>query len=567
MLLVEAPFEPLQRGRLAPALLKAELQQRGLGCDVEHLGHAFAALLGREEYGRLIGEVPPARARPRLGVRRGVVRLVDAGPRRLCQRRAEGPVAPPGDLVDLVLRARRLVAGFLLRSLAELDWPRYTVLGFSAPVGQTVASLAVAKAVKEHRPDVQVVLGGPAWHGVMGRRQLACFPFVDAACTGDGDDAFPAYCAWVATGCEGPSPRGLLLRGGVGRSQRRPPPSDDLDALPIPDYTDLYGALDRWGGDARGVQLAAEASRGCWWAARRPCAFCGLSGHTRRYRRKSAARILYELRAQDRRWQPWLIDLVDNVVPPVFLREVLPQLAVSPLTARLFFEARPELTRAELHLAARAGAHLQLGIESLSQHVLDLVGKGTDAGGNLRQLAWCRDEGVPVTWNLLHDVPGETARDYRKLRELLPLLRRLPPPGGRGPVEVQRFSRYFARPAELRPRRRPAGRGLPSRLPLQAGRPSRHRLPLRCRPGADDVLRPRPRAGACGVPPRAGRVAGGAPWRAWSGQARGGLRQQACGLLLRGGHPQQHEGRVRGRESTHRTPSLRRVHQAAPLAE
>ncbi len=284
MLLIEAPFEPLQRGRLAPALLKAELQQRGLGCDVEHLGHAFAALLGREEYGRLIGEVPPAALAPDWVFAEALFGSSTPAPGAYVSDVLRGRWRLPHDLVDLVVRARRLAAGFLLRSLAELDWPRYTVLGFSAPVGQTVAALAVAKAVKEHRPDVQIVLGGPAWHGVMGRRQLACFPFVDAACTGDGDDAFPAYCAWVATGCEGPSPRGLLLRGGVGRSQRRPPPSDDLDALPIPDYTDLYGALDRWGGDARGVQLAAEASRGCWWAARRPCAFCGLSGHTRRYR-------------------------------------------------------------------------------------------------------------------------------------------------------------------------------------------------------------------------------------------------------------------------------------------
>jgi len=448
VLLIEAPFEPLQRGRLAPALLKAELQQRGLGCDVEHLGHAFAALLGRDEYGRLIGEVPPAALASDWVFAEALFgpSASDAGAYVSDVLRSRWRL--PRDLVDLVVRARRLAADFVLRSLAEIDWHRYAVLGFSAPVGQTVAALAVARAVKQYRPDMRIVLGGPAWHGVMGRRQLAAFAFVDAACTGDGDDAFPAYCAWVVTGCEGPPPPGLLPRRGVGRSQRHLP-TDGLDALPIPDYTDLYRALDRWGGDSHGVQLAAEASRGCWWAARRPCAFCGLNGHTPRYRPKSAARILSELQEQDRRWRPWLIDLVDNVVPPAFLREVLPQLAESPLAAHLFFEARPELTRAQLRLVARAGAHLQLGIESLSQHVLDLVGKGTDAGGNLRQLAWCRDEGVPVTWNLLHDVPGETARDYRELRELLPTLRRLPPPGGRGPVEVQRFSRYFAGPASF----------------------------------------------------------------------------------------------------------------------
>ena len=449
MLLIEAPFEPLQRGRLAPALLKAELQQRGLRCDVEHLGHAFAALLGRSEYARLIREVPPGALALDWVFAEALFGTGVPAPRAYVADVLAGHWRLSGELVELVLRARGLVAGFLTRALLEIDWSRYTVLGFSALVGQAVSSLALAKAVKEAHPGVHVVFGGPAWHGVMGRRQLAEFLFVDAACEGDGDPVFPAYCLWLAAGCRGPRPAGLLLRssGGSGGQPPVSPSMSDLDALPTPDYTDFYRALALWGGDAGVAQLAAEASRGCWWAARRPCAFCGLNRPTRRYRPKSADRILIELRELDRRWQPWLIDLVDNVVPPAFLREVLPRLAASPLTARLFFEARPELTRAQLRLAARAGAHVQLGIESLSQHVLDLLGKGTDARLNVRELKWCRDEGVPVTWNLLHGIPGETARDYHQMRSLLPLLRPLPPPEGCGAVEVHRFSRYFSQPA------------------------------------------------------------------------------------------------------------------------
>ena len=448
-LLVEAPFEPLQRARLAPALLKAEVQQRGMPCDVEHLGQSFAALLGRSEYLRLLSELPPGSLALDWVFAEAVFGDSIPPPRAYVADVLAGDWRLPDELVELVLRARGLVAGFLRSALADIDWSRYTVLGFSASVGQTVASLAVAKVVKEAHPGAHVVFGGPAWHGLMGRRQLSEFHFVDAACEGDGDSTFPAYCLWLATGCRGPRPKGLLFPAPAGAGGRPPAPPSmaGLDALPTPDYTDFYRALGLWGGDTRVVQLAAETSRGCWWAARRPCAFCGLNGSSRRYRTKSADRIFSELQELDRRWQPWLIDLVDNVVPPAFLNAALPRLAAQPLNARLFFEARPELTRAELRLAARAGAHVQLGIESLSQHVLDLMRKGTEVAGNLRQLRWCRDEGVPVTWNLLHGVPGETADDYRELRRLLPALRRLPPPEGRGPVEVQRFSPYFDWPA------------------------------------------------------------------------------------------------------------------------
>jgi ribosomal peptide maturation radical SAM protein 1 len=449
-LLIEAPFEPLRRGRLAPALLKAELQLRGMACDVEHLGQAFAALLGREEYELLAGDVPPEALAPDWVFAEALFGAAVPAPEAYLGDVLRRRCRLSGELADLVLQARRLAAGFLRATLAEIDWSRYVVLAFSAPVGQTVAALALAKAVKARHPCIHIIFGGPAWHGVMGRRQLALFPFVDAACTGDGDLVFPAFCTWVATGSPGPAPRGILLRhgGGVPDGDDGDATVADLDVLPTPDYTDLYSALARRGADAGSVQLGAEASRGCWWGAGRPCAFCGLNGSALRYRQKSAARILTELRELDGRWQPWLIDLVDNVVAPAFLREALPLLAVSPLGARLFFEARPRLTRTEVRLAARSGAHVQLGIESFSQHVLDLVGKGTDVGGNLQQLRWCRDEGVPVTWNLLHDVPGETVGDYRDLRGLLPALRRLPPPESRGPVEVQRFSRYLSKPAD-----------------------------------------------------------------------------------------------------------------------
>ena len=44
---------------------------------------------------------------------------------------------------------------------------------------------------------------------------------------------------------------------------------------------------------------------------------------------------------------------------------------------------------------------IQPGIESLSDHVLKLMRKGTTALQNIQLLKWCREYGVQPEWNLL----------------------------------------------------------------------------------------------------------------------------------------------------------------------
>ena len=123
----------------------------------------------------------------------------------------------------------------------------------------------------------------------------------------------------------------------------------------------------------------------------------------------------------------------------------------------LSFESRPTLTESQVRLIAEAGATVQVGIESLSDHVLQLMNKGVRALENIRLLRWCRACGVALDWNLIFGVPGETDDDYANLIELLPALHYLQPPATSGPVSLDRFSPYHDEPGRygftnLRPR-------------------------------------------------------------------------------------------------------------------
>ena len=141
-----------------------------------------------------------------------------------------------------------------------------------------------------------------------------------------------------------------------------------------------------------------------------------------------------------------LVELVDNVVSPVFLREVLPELAADPLPARIFFEMRPEVTREDVRNIASAGAMVQVGIESLSDEVLVAMGKGSSALRNIRLLRWCAEEDVRPTWNVICSIPGETDAAYAFMLRLLPQLRHLRAPSVCTRMSLDRFSPFFEEP-------------------------------------------------------------------------------------------------------------------------
>jgi Radical SAM superfamily len=121
----------------------------------------------------------------------------------------------------------------------------------------------------------------------------------------------------------------------------------------------------------------------------------------------------------------------------------LPRLAGTSLKGRLFFEARPTVTREDVARIAALGCRVQFGIESFSDNALELMRKGTSALENIRLLKWCRSLGVRPVWNLLYGIPGETTDDLAEILRLLPSLRFLQPPRHCGSISLDRFSSYF----------------------------------------------------------------------------------------------------------------------------
>ena len=440
------PFGLVERPALGLSLLKSALERRGVRCDVDYPNLAFAGLLGLASYRRIATGMPENALGGEWVFSEAMFGSAAEGMERF-GRLLLGRWNQPAEVLDLLLSAREAARPFVEQYVASVDWPAYDLVGFASCCHQNVAALAVARRVKARHPTIPVVFGGPNWDGRMGIAQHRQFAFVDFACIGEADTSFPALVDRLAHPAA--SDRGALP--GVARRVGRRTVVDagdhligDLDKLPTPDHEDYFAALAA-GGLAESVvpTLGVETSRGCWWAESRPCTFCGQNGTSRGYREKSPARALDELVATADRWPASPIEIVDNVVSRMFLAEVLPALMGTSVAGRLFFEARPTLGRADVERIAALGCTVQIGIESLSDHPLALMRKGSRALENVRLLKWCRAAGVEPTWNLLYGIPGETDEDLEELVALLPALRFLHPPRTCGPVSLDRFSTYF----------------------------------------------------------------------------------------------------------------------------
>ena len=452
------PFGHAFSPSLALSLLKAGLTTRGLSSHVRYFSIDFAERIGQHFYSGistysrpshryLAGEWIFAKAlfgAPPAGDRA----YLDQVLRRRARDSSDRVVS--GAMVRRLLDARRQADSFLDDCLEDLLEQEPRVVGFTSSFHQHVASLALAKRLKQARPQCTIVMGGANCEGPMGAETARQFPFVDAVVSGEGDLVFPDLVSRVLEGRALEGLPGVFTYANAEAAlatgaRVTAPMVQDMDALPVPDFSDYFEQFGR-SRYAKEWQpgLFFESSRGCWWGERMHCTFCGLNGGTMSYRSKSATRAIEELAALTQRHPGCDVQVTDNILDLKYFKDFVPLLAERKLGVDLFYETKANLKKDQLRLLKRAGiTKLQPGVESLIDDVLELMRKGVGALHNIQLLKWCKELGVEPHWNVLWGFPGEPAREYERLADIVPLLRHLPPPGGFGAIRLDRFSPNF----------------------------------------------------------------------------------------------------------------------------
>jgi ribosomal peptide maturation radical SAM protein 1 len=359
-----------------------------------------------------------------------------------------------GCTIDDLRRVRDEAGRFLDACLELTDWGRFSFVGFTVLFQQQLATLALARRLKERWPALPIVLGGGVFEDDIADELLRHCPQIDCVHCGDADETLPELACRLASGERLDGLPGVMWRDGehvvyVGRAPNYP----HLDLTPVPDFDEYfelrestgYGA---WEGADEPV-IPFEAARGCWWGERCQCTFCGLNRAGLEFRSKSVASTLAMLEELAVRHGVLRFAAIDNIVAPEYVDGVFGALAAARCDFKIHYEIRPNLTRRQLARMRLGGlTSVQPGIESFSTNVLRCMRKGLPAVRNLELLKWSTYYGIENLYNILVGFAGETEQDYREQRELLALIPHLQPPYQMAPARPDRGSPMHAAPAE-----------------------------------------------------------------------------------------------------------------------
>ena len=272
---------------------------------------------------------------------------------------------------------------------------------------QFFEGLRFAKRVKEHLPDVPIVIGGCTINDYKDRlfKDPELFDTIDYAMPGEGEDAVCELMEFL----EGKRPieqvSNLVWRdeSGTIRFSTMPPSYPDLDAVAPPDFTDIpFGQYLVPEGIAN-----LQTSRGCYYGK---CTFCADS-FRRNFRMRKPELVYQDIKGIHEQTGVRFFLFWDSLAPPKTLRTVAEGIKNDNLDVYWFAETKfekpyvnPDLIRT---LHEGGGRFLQFGFESGSQRVLDLIDKGNDLARVDKILDNMHDVGLKAGVSWFIGFPGE----------------------------------------------------------------------------------------------------------------------------------------------------------------
>lgn len=450
--LVNMPFSFSKYPSIQLGTLSALLKSQGIPVDCHHLNVRFAHKIGVPLYEMICEK------RALFGEWLFSYLLFRDNPKRTEYPKVFKPVFEQiarqsgHSIAYFEEMATKIAPQFLTWALTTIDWGQYTLVGFTSTFDQNVASLTMAKLIKDLYPNVTIVFGGANYDGEMGMEYFRAFPFIDHVVVGEGEVAFPALARQVLAKRSNGVPEGVAYRqdGQLRLTPNRALFSDFSKTGP-PDYDDYYHLLAELGGAAQGLDriLLYEGSRGCWWGEKHHCTFCGLNAQSMKFRAKSPDQVAQEMTYLSHRYDTARFRLVDNIIDMTYIDQLFGKFAANHCDLDVFIETKSNLHKNQIRTLAVGGVKcMQPGLESLSLTQLKAMDKGVTPIQNIVCLKWSFYYRISVSWNILLGFPGETNEDYLRQIDLIPSLLHLQPPEATGKFWLERFSPYHARPHE-----------------------------------------------------------------------------------------------------------------------
>jgi anaerobic magnesium-protoporphyrin IX monomethyl ester cyclase len=300
------------------------------------------------------------------------------------------------------------------------------LVGITLLTSEIPDAYRIIKHIKT-RSDVPVAVGG--WHCTLFPEQMADFKYVDYVIAGEGEEHFSRLLRMIKekkTISDRIFPKEIL----------------DLDKLPVPDYSlddRIEGFITNFLTDKLSEYvkypmrwLPYESSRGC----PSQCTFCiNVVSNNNRYRKKSAEKVVEEIEHITKKYGLTHLKIIDDnfFVDIRRDREICQGLIKRKINITWDAETRCDyfndtmLNDETLTMAKRSGlVQLSLGIESGSNHTLEIMKKGITPEQGEFAVKKCNDFGIVARSSFIIEIPGENFEDIRKTIAFVKRLRKYP---------------------------------------------------------------------------------------------------------------------------------------------
>lgn len=294
--------------------------------------------------------------------------------------------------------------------LELLEKERPDVLGLSVYRDTLAASLFAFKLTRRQYPHIKTVMGGGVFaiQLPVGSPNLENFlektrGYIDAIIVGEGEGLMLKY-----------------LQGKLPETHRLFTQKDLGDGVKVGfapvemfDFSDF---------DPRSYNYqGAQASAGC----PHRCSFCNAASFYGEYREKPAQQTVKEMLAMYKKYGVQLFFMLDSLLNPIIM-DLSHEFIKNDFALYWdgYFRVDGSIDMEKAILWRRGGFYrARIGVETGSQKVLDLMGKGITLDQIRNTISCLAYAGIKTTAYIVIGHPGETEADFRKTLDLIEELR------------------------------------------------------------------------------------------------------------------------------------------------
>ena len=329
-------------------------------------------------------------------------------------------------IIEALTAAPGLTDQFMLDALwSHVDRIQPSLIGLTVPFpGNVYGAFRVAQAIKTHRPDITVTLGGGYANTELRRvSDPRVFDYIDYVTLDDGERPLLSLVEHL----EGKRLRGTLCRtfyrekGRVVFADDAPGQDFRMGEVGSPTYSGLR--LDRYLSILDSVnpmhRLWSEGhwnkltvAHGCYW---KQCTFCDVGlNYISRYEVTPTDRLIQQIEQLIAETGFRGFHFVDEAAPPAALKALALALLERGLTISWWGNIRfeeafsPDLCRL---LAASGCIAVTAGLEAASDRLLEKIKKGITVDQTALVAAAFKDAGILIHAYLMYGCPSQTVQE------------------------------------------------------------------------------------------------------------------------------------------------------------